>query len=59
MVGLVFVAAFARGEDERAGATITEVEGSHAVMISRPDAVADVIETAAAAVSRRAAAAAC
>jgi hypothetical protein len=37
---------------ERAGATITEVEGSHAIMISRPDVVADVIKTAASAVSR-------
>jgi hypothetical protein len=37
---------------ERAGATITEVDGSHVIMISRPDAVADVIKTAAAAVSR-------
>src|SRR3954453_12865990 len=33
-------------------ATITEVEGSHVIMISRPDAVADVIKTAAAAVTR-------
>jgi hypothetical protein len=45
-----------RSEAERAGATITEVEGSHVIMISRPDAVADVIKTAAAAVSRPAAA---
>jgi pimeloyl-ACP methyl ester carboxylesterase len=37
---------------ERAGATITEVEGSHVIMVSRPDVVADVIKTAAAAVSR-------
>jgi hypothetical protein len=37
---------------ERAGATITEVNGSHVIMISRPDVVADVIKTAAAAVSR-------
>ena len=36
---------------ERAGATITEVEGSHAMMISQPQAVADVILTAVAAVS--------
>lgn len=36
---------------ERAGAAITEVEGSHAIMISQPQAVADVIMTAAAAVS--------
>ena len=45
-----------RSMAERAGATITEVEGSHVIMISRPDAVADVIKTAAAAVSRTAAA---
>jgi hypothetical protein len=45
-----------RSESERAGATITEVEGSHVIMISRPDAVAHVIKTAAAAVSRPAAA---
>jgi pimeloyl-ACP methyl ester carboxylesterase len=45
-----------RSEAERAGATITEVEGSHVIMISRPDAVADVVKTAAAAVSRPAAA---
>jgi pimeloyl-ACP methyl ester carboxylesterase len=36
----------------RAGATITEVEGSHVIMVSRPDVVADVILTAAAAVDR-------
>jgi pimeloyl-ACP methyl ester carboxylesterase len=36
---------------ERAGATITEVEGSHAIMISQPQAVADVILTAVAAVA--------
>ncbi len=41
-----------RSMAERAGATITEVEGSHVIMISRPDTVADVIRTAAAAVSR-------
>ena len=41
-----------RSMAERAGATITEVEGSHVIMISRPDVVADVIKTAAAAVSR-------
>jgi hypothetical protein len=28
---------------ERAGATITEVEGSHVIMISQPELVADVI----------------
>jgi pimeloyl-ACP methyl ester carboxylesterase len=31
---------------ERAGATIVEVEGSHAIMISQPQAVTDVILTA-------------
>jgi hypothetical protein len=41
-----------RSMAERAGATITEVKGSHVIMISRPDVVADVIKTAAAAVSR-------
>jgi hypothetical protein len=40
---------------ERAGATITEVEGSHVIMISQPDAVADVIMTALAAVEAPAA----
>jgi pimeloyl-ACP methyl ester carboxylesterase len=39
---------------ERAGATITEVEGAHAIMVSQPDAVAEVILTAAAAVERQA-----
>ena len=46
-----------RSMAERAGATITEVEGSHVIMISRPDVVADVIKTAAATVSRPVAAA--
>ena len=32
-----------RSMAERAGATITEVEGSHVIMISQPQAVADVI----------------
>jgi pimeloyl-ACP methyl ester carboxylesterase len=32
-----------RSMAERAGATITEVEGSHVIMISRPDVVTDVI----------------
>jgi pimeloyl-ACP methyl ester carboxylesterase len=36
---------------ERAKATIVEVEGSHAIMISQPQAVTDVILTAIAAVS--------
>lgn len=39
-----------RSMAERAGATITETEGSHAIMISQPQAVADVILTAVAAV---------
>jgi len=47
-----------RSMAERAGATITEAEGSHVIMISRPDVVADVIKTAAATVSRPVAAAA-
>jgi type II secretory pathway component GspD/PulD (secretin) len=41
-----------RSMAERAGATITEVEGSHVIMVSQPDAVVDVILTAAAAVDR-------
>ena len=36
---------------QRAGATITEVEGSHVIMISQPQAVTDVILSAVAAVS--------
>ncbi|MHB8235160.1 MAG: alpha/beta hydrolase [Solirubrobacteraceae bacterium] len=47
-----------RSMAERAGATITEVDGSHVIMISRPDVVADVIKSAAAAVSHPVAAAA-
>ena len=43
-----------RSMAERAGATITEVEGSHVIMISQPQAVADVILRAAAAVDRTA-----
>ena len=35
---------------ERAGAKITEVEGSHVIMVSQPDVVADVILEAVAAV---------
>jgi hypothetical protein len=31
---------------QRAGATITEVEGSHVIMISQPQAVTDVIRQA-------------
>lgn len=36
---------------ERAGATITEIDASHAMMISQPQAIADVILTAITAVS--------
>ena len=39
-----------RSMAERAGATITEVEGSHVIMISQPQAVTDVILEARAAV---------
>jgi pimeloyl-ACP methyl ester carboxylesterase len=45
-----------RSMAERAGAMITEVEGSHVIMVSQPGAVADVILTAVAAVARPAAA---
>ena len=37
---------------ERSGATITAIDASHVVMLSQPQAVADVILTAVAAVSR-------
>jgi pimeloyl-ACP methyl ester carboxylesterase len=47
-----------RSMAERAGATITEVEGSHVIMISQPAVVTKVILTAAAAVDRQAATAA-
>jgi pimeloyl-ACP methyl ester carboxylesterase len=40
-----------RAMAKRAGATITEVAGSHVIMISQPQAVADVILAAVAAVS--------
>jgi pimeloyl-ACP methyl ester carboxylesterase len=40
-----------RSMAQRAGAEITEVEGSHVIMISQPQAVADVIMKAVAAVS--------
>ena len=40
-----------RAMARRAGATITEVEGSHVIMISQPQAVTDVILSAVAAVS--------
>jgi pimeloyl-ACP methyl ester carboxylesterase len=36
-----------RSMSERAGSSVTEVAGSHAVFLSRPDAVADVIKAAA------------
>jgi len=35
-----------RAHADRAGAEITEVDGSHVIMISRPDVVAEVIESA-------------
>jgi pimeloyl-ACP methyl ester carboxylesterase len=35
-----------RAEAQRAGAAITEVEGSHVIMISQPQAVTEVIEAA-------------
>jgi pimeloyl-ACP methyl ester carboxylesterase len=44
-----------RSMAERAGATITEVEASHVVMVSQPEAVVDVIRTAVAAVGQVAA----
>jgi pimeloyl-ACP methyl ester carboxylesterase len=40
-----------RSMAERAGASITEVEGSHVIMVSQPEAVTDVILQAIAAVS--------
>jgi pimeloyl-ACP methyl ester carboxylesterase len=40
----------ARSMAERAGATITEAEGSHVIMMSQPGTVAEVVMTAAAAV---------
>jgi pimeloyl-ACP methyl ester carboxylesterase len=46
-----------RSMAERAGATITELDGSHVIMISQPDAVVEVIKTAVAAVDRQAVAA--
>jgi hypothetical protein len=39
-----------RAHAQRAGANITEVEGSHVIMISHPQAVAEVIEAALASV---------
>ena len=44
-----------RSEAERAGAQITEVDGSHVIMISQPQAVADVIMEALAAIQAPAA----
>jgi pimeloyl-ACP methyl ester carboxylesterase len=44
-----------RSMAERAGATITEVEGSHVIMISQPQAVTDVIMEALATVGAHAA----
>jgi pimeloyl-ACP methyl ester carboxylesterase len=41
-----------RSMAERAGATITEAEGSHVIMMSRPQVVAEAILTALAAVSQ-------
>ena len=41
-----------RSMAERAGATITEAEGSHVIMVSQPQLVTDVIRTAMAAVDR-------
>jgi pimeloyl-ACP methyl ester carboxylesterase len=41
-----------RSQAERAGARITEVDGSHVIMVSQPQAVADVILEAVAAVGR-------
>ncbi len=35
-----------RAHAERAGAAITEVDGSHVIMISQPQVVTDVIEAA-------------
>ncbi len=40
-----------RSMAQRAGATITELDGSHVIMISQPDAVTEVILTARATVS--------
>jgi pimeloyl-ACP methyl ester carboxylesterase len=42
-----------RSMAERAGATMTELSGSHVIMVSQPGAVAEVIMTAAAAVDRQ------
>jgi len=42
-----------RSMAERAGATITEAEGSHVIMVSQPETVAGVIQTAVATVERQ------
>jgi hypothetical protein len=42
-----------RSMADHAGATITDVEGSHAIMISKPQVVTDVILTALAEASHR------
>jgi pimeloyl-ACP methyl ester carboxylesterase len=42
-----------RAMSKRAGSTVAEVEGSHAVYVSRPDAVASLIERAATGVSAK------
>jgi pimeloyl-ACP methyl ester carboxylesterase len=46
-----------RSMAERAGSTVTELDGSHVIMISQPDAVAEVILKALSAVGSVAAAA--
>jgi hypothetical protein len=43
----------ASSRGERAGATITEVEGSHVIMMSQPQVVAEAILTALAAAPRK------
>jgi surfactin synthase thioesterase subunit len=40
-----------RAHAERAGAQITELDGSHVIMVSRPEEVVQVIESAIAKVS--------
>jgi len=49
----VIGAANVRFMAQRAGARITEVNASHAVMVSQPKVVADVIEAAAAATAKQ------
>jgi hypothetical protein len=41
-----------RSMSERAGATMTEAEGSHVVVVSQPEAVAEVILSVAASLDR-------